>query len=163
VNCPACGNPLSPVTAGAVTVDVCQGGCGGMWFDNRELKQFDEPTEDAGALLLQVATDPDLQLDPSRRRLCPKCDNMPLMRHFASVKRQVEVDECPNCAGLFLDRGELANIRGEFASEAEKKNATRHLLAAETVEHAVESTTEVAEDRGLAGFFRFLSWRPRGV
>lgn len=163
MNCPACDNPLSQVTAGAVIVDVCDGGCGGMWFDNRELKSVDEPAEDAGALLLATPTSPNLQLDANRRRSCPRCEQMPLRRHFASVKRQVEVDECPNCGGLFLDRGELAAIRGEFASEAEKQQATRRAVAADTAVAAVEVTAEVAEDHRLASFFRFLCWRPRGV
>ena len=48
MECPACGKQLQQMTAGDVTVDVCKGGCGGMWFDNYELKKFDEPHESAG-------------------------------------------------------------------------------------------------------------------
>jgi len=44
MNCPACGNILEQMTVGDVTVDVCQRGCGGIWFDNFELEKFDEPT-----------------------------------------------------------------------------------------------------------------------
>ena len=30
-----------------------------------------------------------------------------MMRHFFSVKRQVEVDECPGCGGFRLDAGKM--------------------------------------------------------
>ena len=40
MNCPACGNVLKEMTVSDISVDVCQGGCGGIWFDNFELKKF---------------------------------------------------------------------------------------------------------------------------
>jgi Zn-finger nucleic acid-binding protein len=40
---------------------------------------------------------------------------MKLHRHFFSAKRRIEVDECPNCGGYWLDAGELAQIRAEKA------------------------------------------------
>ena len=52
MNCPACGNVLEEMKVGDVMVDVCQGGCGGIWFDNYELEKFDEPHESAGEELL---------------------------------------------------------------------------------------------------------------
>ena len=54
MKCPVCSNLLEAMTAGDVTVDVCKGGCGGIWFDNFELKKFDEPCESAGEALLDI-------------------------------------------------------------------------------------------------------------
>jgi len=34
-----------------VAVDVCRTRCGGIWFDQFELRKFDEPFEPAGDLL----------------------------------------------------------------------------------------------------------------
>ena len=45
VKCPACGNNLTEKKFGEVTVDVCEGGCGGVWFDWFEFKKVDEPHE----------------------------------------------------------------------------------------------------------------------
>ena len=42
MKCPACGNELSQMVAGEITVDVCKGGCGGIWFDHFELQKVDE-------------------------------------------------------------------------------------------------------------------------
>ena len=36
-----------------------------------------------------------------------------------SVRRQVTVDECPNCGSYWLDVGELATVRSELGSEEE--------------------------------------------
>ena len=41
MKCPACENELTDKDVGGVTVDICNGGCGGLWFDNFEFKKFD--------------------------------------------------------------------------------------------------------------------------
>ncbi len=111
--CPAGFNELSGFQAGNLTVDVCQGGGGGIWFDAFELQKLDEKREPAGESLLSVAPDEGLILDKARKRECPRCAGMKLHRHFFSAKRRVEVDQCPNCAGYWLDAGELTLIRAE--------------------------------------------------
>src|SRR5439155_23082317 len=63
VSCPACGHALSTRTAGDVTVDVCDGGCGGIWFDHWELQKLDEQSEAAGESLLDVRRDPGVVVD----------------------------------------------------------------------------------------------------
>jgi uncharacterized protein len=37
MKCPACFNELTQLQVGSLVVDVCQGGCGGIWFDAFEL------------------------------------------------------------------------------------------------------------------------------
>ena len=54
MKCPACGGTLTLMTAGQIIVSVCEMGCGGMWFDQLELKRLDEPHESEGEQLLQV-------------------------------------------------------------------------------------------------------------
>ena len=46
-----------------------------------------------------------------------------MMRHFFSVKREVEVDTCPGCNGVWLDAGELGRIRTEFETAGERQAA----------------------------------------
>jgi len=38
MKCPACKNPLREKGAGDMTLDICYGGCGGIWFDATELQ-----------------------------------------------------------------------------------------------------------------------------
>ena len=39
MKCPSCKNPLREKGAGGMTLDVCYGGCGGIWFDATELER----------------------------------------------------------------------------------------------------------------------------
>ena len=122
--CPACGHALATRSVGALTVDVCDGGCGGIWFDHFELRKVDENAESTGEALLDARRDPGVLVDPAERYHCPKCtDDVVLMRHFWSVKRAVTIDECPECGGVFLDAGELSSIRSEFVTEAARHAA----------------------------------------
>ena len=41
-------------------------------------------------------------------------------KNHTSVKQQIQIDECYSCGGKFLDRGELINIRSEYATEEER-------------------------------------------
>jgi Zn-finger nucleic acid-binding protein len=122
MKCPACGNALTSITAGGITVNACKGGCGGMWFDRFELSKVDEPSQSAGEVLLHIDRNPAVKLDSTKRLSCPKC-SIPMMRHFWSVKKSVLIDECPECGGTWLDAGELAAIRTEFATPADRTKA----------------------------------------
>lgn len=116
MKCPACFNELAQLQVGSLTVDACKDGCGGIWFDNFELPQVDEKRESAGERLIEIRRDPKIIVDSSRKRACPRCPEIKLQRHYFSAKRRVEVDECPNCGGYWLDAGELAAIRDEKAA-----------------------------------------------
>src|SRR5258706_4022640 len=118
MKCPACFNELSQLQVGMLTVDVCHGGCGGIWFDAFELQRVDEEQEVAGERLLEIQRDERIRVDPTRKRECPRCEGIKLKRHFFSAKRRVEVDQCPNCGGYWLDAGELALVRAERTSVA---------------------------------------------
>ena len=160
MKCPACGHEMTEVEVQDVVVDVCQDGCGGIWFDWMELKKVDEPHEAIGQDLMHVRRDPQVAVDQDARRNCPRCADTVMMRHFASVKREVAVDECPRCGGFFLDHGELNQIRAQFTTEDERKQAARDLFADlydEGLADVAEDSEEMVEkSRGLARMFRFL-------
>jgi Zn-finger nucleic acid-binding protein len=142
MKCPACFNELSQVQVGSLTVDVCQGGCGGIWFDAFELQRVDEEEETAGEQLLQIDRDPQVKVDSTRKRECPKCPGVKLQRHYFSAQRRVEVDECPNCAGYWLDAGELAQIRAEKAHSAQEQQSNRTQLTPEVIRYLYRLKTE---------------------
>ena len=151
MKCPACSNQLQGMTVGDVAVDVCKSGCGGIWFDNFELKKFDEPHESAGEALLDVECDASLVVDRTKRFKCPKCDDVVMMRHFFSVKKEVEVDECPWCGGFWLDAGELRKIRSIFNTEDE-----RHKAADEYFSEVFGAEFLHPRETGLGRFLVFL-------
>jgi len=113
---------MTEIAAGDVKVQACKGGCGGLWFDEWTLGKVDQPDQSAGQSLLNIPQNASLKVDQSQRRKCPR-DSVVMMRHFWSVKRDVVVDECPKCEGIFLDPGELAAIRADYKSDAERHKA----------------------------------------
>lgn len=158
--CPACEHNMTEMDVQDITVDVCVGGCGGIWFDGRELKKVDEPHEEASWGLLEVAYDPSVVVDESERRDCPHCADIVMMRHFSSIKREVEVDECPSCTGFFLDRGELNAIREEYATEEERSNAAWEMFGdmfdEDIDDEQAASWQRLEASQNLAKMFKFL-------
>lgn len=144
-----------------LTVDVCDGGCGGIWFDRHELERVDEQSETVGEGLLDAKRDPNVVVDPAKRYRCPRCtDEVVLMRHFWSVKRATTIDECPECGGIFLDAGELASIRGEFPTE-EARHAAADAYFKDVVDPLLdkerhESQGELERAQAFAHAFRFV-------
>jgi len=160
MRCPACDHRLTQIVADGVTVDVCKGGCGGIWFDRFELQKVDEPHESAGEVLLDIERDERITVDHSKRRHCPKCATVIMMRHFYSVKMQVEVDECPACGGFWLDVGELAMVRKEFRTEEERRKAAEEYFSEifdkELAEMRAKSAEQAERVRKIARMFRFI-------
>ena len=118
MQCPACDKVLVEVRYGTVLVDVCEHGCGGTWFDAFELSKIDEPHEHSGPPAPHVASNKRFRLDEATKRPCPRCAGQPMRRRFYSPKRRVEIDECPQCGGIWLDAGELERIRAEVGQGA---------------------------------------------
>jgi Zn-finger nucleic acid-binding protein len=123
MKCPACSRDLVQIKLPDITVDACKGGCGGIWFEAHELRRVEYQDETEGELLTHLEKDPAITVDLKKKRNCPKC-NMIMMQHFSSPSRKVTIDECPKCAGVWLDSGELAAIRSEYKSEAEREKST---------------------------------------
>jgi Zn-finger nucleic acid-binding protein len=160
MNCPACGTALTEVVAGEVKVQACQGGCGGLWFDEWQLGKVDQPDQSAGEALLHIAQNPAVKVDPNERRKCPRDPDIVLMRHFWSVKRDVVVDECPKCEGIFLDPGELAEIRTDYHSDAERHAAAqayyREMFDTQLATMLRADKAKRDSARKVAGIFKFL-------
>jgi uncharacterized protein len=128
MKCPACAQPLTEMPVpGIMTVDVCEGGCGGIWFDNFELQKVDEKHETAGEMLLRVAQQQAAQQAAGTRRDCPRCSGIKMMRHFYAANCKVAVDHCGQCNGFWLDGGELAKIRAQSGSTQERLLAVERL------------------------------------
>jgi uncharacterized protein len=142
MKCPACYNELTQLRAGDLVVDVCQGGCGGIWFDAFELQKADEESERLAEPLLHIRRNERLAVDKSRKRECPRCTGIKLHRHFFSAKRRVEVDQCPNCGGYWLDAGELALVRAETAQAATAEQAGQSSISKDVIRYLYRLRTE---------------------
>ena len=115
IKCPACGKEMEKIfmPEQGINLDVCVQGCGGIYFDNREFKQFDERHENIDALIESVKDKTFVKVDEHQTRKCPVCGSN-MVKNFSSVKRNIEIDECYFCGGKFLDHDELLKIRDEY-------------------------------------------------
>ncbi len=123
MNCPRCHTSLQEMSNHNVKIDVCYNGCGGIWFDPRELKKMDEHHEADESFLQKLSQSQNKTVSTSEKLNCLSCNDQPMYRRFFSVKRVIELDECPQCAGMWLDAGELTHIYSLFKTEADRKKA----------------------------------------
>lgn len=121
MKCPRTGSPLKTVKLGNIEVEISEKS-GGIFFDQFELERFDEQHEIEGEVLIKHLNKFEtVAVKEDARIKCPKCKDVVMMRHFYSPKHIIEIDECPSCAGIWLDAGELTLIRKHFSSEEERK------------------------------------------
>jgi uncharacterized protein len=155
VRCPACERELQEIAVADVTVDVCEGGCGGIWFDRMELVRLGKAPGSDRAKLLEVGRDPAIEIDQERKRICPRCEEaMPMMRRLFSPTSSVAVDECPGCGGVWLDTGELGALGDQLDAAGEKRRAAqRELMEQVDQELAKARTKEPRARSGARDFF----------
>lgn len=164
MNCPTCDGILSQTSIEGIDLDVCKDGCGGIWFDRFELQKMDEPHEFTDANLIDIlSVDSRKTPDPSKKYNCPKCLDVVMMRNFWSVKKEIEVDHCPKCAGYWLDEGELFKIRQQFKTEEERKRVEQdyfsELFGDEILSIKQENQEKSEQARKLANMLRLISPR----
>lgn len=110
LRCPVCPEVvLKPLEVRGIEVDVCMR-CEGVWYDKGEFEKLNAPAAQAlTAHGSQVTT-----------RCCPR-DGEPMQRmDYPGTLAEVEV--CPVCLGVWLDRGESKEIRAvrEHVRRAQK-------------------------------------------
>lgn len=139
MKCPRTGSPLKTIKVGKIAVDVSEE-CGGVFFDNLELEQFDQAHEVRGEVLVEHLSQFEAVILAADHQLhCPKCENVVMIRRFYpyskhhSAKLQgskrIEIDECPHCRGIWLDGGELRLLQESFAAERERAAICDQLTA----------------------------------
>ena len=103
--CPACQSKMQSEFVNGFQIDICPS-CLGIWFDEGELgkmanlpKQSFEPSNVL----------PTVQSEPLTR-ICPNCaSNLESTQY--QYKSSITIDCCPTCGGIFVDQGELDEIR----------------------------------------------------
>ena len=127
ITCPACDKEMTKVYIDEANcnVDICLDGCGGILFDNRELKKFDEEHENADEIFEALRGKNYEPLNKKEVRICSVCDT-PMVKQGTGIK-DIEIDVCNVCGAVFLDNGELEKIR-KFSLKKEKHNAEQDVF-----------------------------------
>lgn len=145
MKCPACSQTLESVQVRNITLDVCKTGCAGIWFDQKELDQFDSSSEASGTDVLK-GLHPQLRpLVTAEPRPCPKCEKYRMQRRYTCVKKSVEIDSCPGCSGIWLDTGELARIQDSWKTDDERNQAFETLYTNDLLPQFEEERKNIRE------------------
>jgi len=111
LRCPRSSFPLARLRIGGIDTDLCED-CGGLWLDRIELTRFENSSSVFGdALVAHLRQFPPTLVDHSIRLTCPRHPEVVMLRRRFSPVAPVEIDECPECGGIWLDTDELARIR----------------------------------------------------
>lgn len=111
-NCPVCHSPLAPNGA----AHSCKT-CGGIFFEEGA---FDTRADAAANSGTPLTFNPNLHA----RRSCPAC-GLIMVPYRYQYTSPVTLDGCDECGGIWVDGGELAQIRSFLASEASPEAAAR--------------------------------------
>ena len=110
--CPACGSEMQKVFISdkAINIDICSNGCGGIFFDNKEIQEFSGVNDDIGEIKKLIENKNFMPVDETKTRICPAC-NTPMAKTNAI---RVQIDTCYKCGAIFLDNGEFEQVRTKF-------------------------------------------------
>lgn len=133
IKCPECSNKLSRVSIGNVSIDVCQGGCAGIWFDKDEINKIENCKSETD-ILFRLKKNNNIIIDGNKEKNCPVCADTKLIKHDLKDNFSLRIDECGKCGGIWLDAGEielLLNYKPEKHTGIQKKTGDelRKLLA----------------------------------
>ena len=119
INCPACNNKMDKIFIQRLgrNIDICAK-CGGIFFDNREFKLFDEKVERIEEIEKFIEGKELMKIRNEGKRICPSCGATMVKNNMG-----VKVDDCYTCGAKFLDGGELQEYRGEFNTDKERSDA----------------------------------------
>ena len=135
--CPACGKTMKKVLIpdAGINIDICLDGCGGIFFDNRELDKFDEPHENAEKIMKLIEGRTFKKVEEEEVRHCPIC-NVPMVQMGAGAGG-VQIDVCNTCGAKFLDNGELLKIREGDKADITKVDALLNTLYQENLRSVI--------------------------
>lgn len=159
MNCPTCALDLEVKLAGPIEVDECSK-CGGAWFEDDELRK----AKDAWDLDLNWM-DFDLWKEWDSLNLgasglsCPSCSRSLVTVRYADTA--VRVDCCPECRGMWLERGEFAGIVDALTAELLNKPLSDYVKASlqEAKEILTGSESLFSEWKDFTTVLRFMQYR----
>ena len=143
IKCPQCGKEMKKVffSEQGINLDVCVDGCGGIYFDNREFSKFDEKAEDITPLEQVFAGKTYEEINSDKQLECPVC-GANMVKNHSSAKQEIQVDDCYNCGGKFLNHNELEKIRAEYNKEEDRaKDVIEKLYNTAGLELQMHKTT----------------------
>ncbi len=109
--CPHCHTEIPDFEMDGVVLSFCLG-CKGLWLDKSELSAYLGGTRDLPNLTSSLKLAEPTQLS------CARCPDQTLVEIPFALGASLRIDWCPQCAGIWLDAGELEVARKLKAAAA---------------------------------------------
>jgi hypothetical protein len=159
VRCPRCASDLKEYALWGVTVKVCQGGCGGVWFERLEEATIDGSGGAAQEFFVDIERDANRTIDRSPRPMCPHCVGVAMIPRQWAAGFELQVCECPVCEGIWLDSYELERLSGLYETspgfdEVAASEWLEHILGGEMVMPGAQQRAKLAKLLQLGGRLR---------
>jgi len=92
IKCPACQMEMEKIfiPSTGINIDICINGCGGIYFDNREFKHFDEVNENIQEIIDATKDKEFIKVDENVVRQCPICGTN-MVKNYSSIKKQLKL------------------------------------------------------------------------
>jgi uncharacterized protein len=148
MNCPACEKELKKTIVAGITVHICQGECGGLWFDRFQTKKLQALKQGIGNSLVTIERAEGVKFYRGAEHTCPACKTTLLYRHFFSAEWDTEINQCSKCRGFWVDLAGLAKqqalplnqkkqaVENYFKHFIDEKLAEMRLIHADMAEQA---------------------------
>jgi len=157
--CPRCQEDLTTITLEGLELEKCTG-CEGMWFDASELNSFIDGAQTPEPSDIEAISDNQQQTGVQSKETaldCPKCDGVKLIAFEYDGDTGIELDSCPSCHGLWLDKNESKQI--EFFANMNKESKFAKLQANSAESNRIK--TEKEREQATADEFKRMLRRHR--
>ena len=120
MRCPACKNILTKIVQAGVKVLACRGECGGLWFNQSQVRRLEKIKPGLGTLFLKLKRADGIKFYRGVEHICPQCKTTLLCRHFFSKEWDTEVNQCAKCGGFWVDVAGLAELQSMDEQKKQK-------------------------------------------
>lgn len=161
--CPDCRIPMEALLFRDVYLDDCPQ-CGGIWFDEGELKKFVKGHDELILHSLEDAAKPcpDVVLKERDQKLCPSCSER-LTPYRYMYSSDVLLDECDSCYGVWVQDGELEKIADYLDQiEASMTPEKRDILVAASADLHASLRSRKNRAKSLVSYWSLIGQRRTG-
>lgn len=128
MECLRCGKKLVNIEVNGIVIDKCMS-CGGVWCDPGEMEKIKD-LDDIDPTLFDNAIEIKGNQTKNKTLRCPRCydggrNSGRLMMQNYMYGKEIQIDRCVDCCGVWLDRGELSKIIGS-------RKAIQHITTRES-------------------------------
>lgn len=157
--CPKCGKELESRVLGPIDVDECET-CKGVWLDAGELGKVEEAADpNINWLDFEIWKHPENFKSKESELKCPSCLENTVAIEYGHT--EVNINYCPSCRGIWLDKDELPKIIESLENEVAEKTFSDYVH--ESLREAKEVVTGheslMSEWKDLSSILRLMQYR----